>query len=419
MKSLFARLMTLLAVVAAVSTTHAQGPAGYRAQQPMPQMPASPLAGGRPAMQGGALMDVRGNSVVVPAQYTQQAAYVDGGGYCPPAAYGDGMFADFGGYGSPDQCGPHFFDVSAAAVFLASEDQFENVGPLTSVGVGANAPRVLNPANGGGDLEPGFEVIGRIDIGPLSVFEAAYMGMYDIGFDQSVNSLAVTDPPTDFQLFSVFSNFGLGTLVPGLDDGSVHSIVSNSELQSTELTYRRYWVGANPRITGTYLAGFRWLRFTDELALNSTGLVNGVAPGSVQRIWDGENDLLGAQIGMDISVCMRQGLRWNTETKVGLFNNHYKFRNAGDFVDGALGSPADFDVTSTGDQVAFATELKTELVFDILPSWSLRTGYRVLYLNSLATAGGNINAANISNTIVATQADALFHGVHGGFEFVW
>jgi hypothetical protein len=44
---------------------------------------------------------------------------------------------------------------------------------------------------------------------------------------------------------------------------------------------------------------------------------------------------------------------------------------------------------------------------------------RFFFLNSLATAGGNVNPANYFSTNVTTQSDALYHGFSGGMEFIW
>ena len=56
---------------------------------------------------------------------------------------------------------------------------------------------------------------------------------------------------------------------------------------------------------------------------------------------------------------------------------------------------------------------------DILPSVSLRGGYQVLYLNSLATSANNVDASNFNSTAVLTQDHVLYHGFNGGFEYIW
>lgn len=426
MRSLFTRMTWAAAAASGLLLTTAvraqvQPAIAYQGagQGQMPGMPASPLAGGAAAMSGDGYVNVHGQSIVMPAQYACETGYGGGCGYGDACGgYGDGMLADFGGYGAA-QCGPHYFDLAFDAVTLTDQDRFEDVGPFGSVGAGGNAPRVLDPQTASENYEVGWQGTLRVDFGPLSVLEASYMGLYDIGFDQTVRSVDVTNPATDFQLFSAFSNFGVGTLIPALDDGSVYTIRNNADLQSTEFSYRRYWVGNRPRITGTYLLGFRYLRYTDDFIFQSSGLTNPTTVGTVTRSWGAENDLLGFQLGGDVSICLRQGLRLNIDSKSGIYNNRYQFTHIGDFADGATGSPADFAVTTEDDQVSYAGEIKAELVFDILPSFSLRGGYRALYMSSLVTPGDNLVTSDITSTQVVTQSDVVYHGFHGGVEYVW
>jgi hypothetical protein len=434
MKTLLFRSMCFGTLVAASITsmgwTQQQGGyspprfyGGPTAGAAAPAYPASPLAGGMPAAAGGRFMDVHGNPIVMPAQYTEacEAGGYAGGGYVGggyPISDGGGGYADFGGVGL-GQCGPHYFDVSVETVFLTEEEIFANSGPFGAVGAGANAPRILDPNGQGGEYEPGWQIAARYDIGPASVLEGTYMGLYDIGFGDTVRSVDVAPGGQDFQLSSVFSNFGVPVPLPGVDDGSVYSLNYDAELNSAEISYRRYWVGHNPRFSGTWLMGFRYLNLDESLTFQTQSLVNVVAVATSRRTWGSENDLLGFQFGGDGWICLRQGLRLGGETKVGIYNNHFKGVNAGDFPSGVAGAPADFSVTTRGDQVAFATESSVNLVADILPSVSIRGGYRVLYMNSLVTAGGSVDPTNIASTAIATQGDALFHGFTGGIEYIW
>ncbi|MCH2115058.1 MAG: hypothetical protein MK171_09140 [Pirellulales bacterium] len=386
-----------------------------RAQQAMPPLPGALLAGGPAAAQGNQFMDAGGNSIVMPANYCQGCP----GGYGPayPGGYGDPMGIDFGGCGT-EQCGPHYFDISVDAVFFAAEELFDNLGNFGAITAAASAPRILNPNDSAGDFEPGWRIMGRYDIGALAVLEATYMGMYDIGFSNRVVSTQVTTSPPDtpFQLVSVFSNFGQDP-IDGLDQGEVYALRYESDLQSTEISYRRYWVGKNPRVSGTWLAGARYLRMTESLVHNVEAFVLGVTDFSM-RSWNSENDLVGFQFGGDGNICLRQGLRIQGEAKAGIYNNRFKFRHVGEFP-AAGNAPADFDVSVEGNQVAFAAEWGVTLIADILPSWSVRAGYQALYLNSLATAGGNVDETNISNTALLTQSHAIYHGFHSGIEWIW
>ena len=248
------------------------------------------------------------------------------------------------------------------------------------------------------------------------MLEATYLGSYDISLFEQVNSVDVTPGNQPFQLFSVFSGYGTGTLIPGIDDGQTHSIDYQADLQSTEISYRRYWVGNHPRVSGTWLLGARYLRFTDDFTFNSVALVNANPNATASLLWSGENDLVGFQLGGDGWICLRQGLRLGCEGTVGVYNNRFKFAKSGTFSDPGTD---DFASSAEGNQIAFATEGEATVVADILPSWSIQAGYRVLFLNSLVTAENNIDQTSLASTTVQTQAGLLLHGFHGGVEYVW
>ena len=401
--------------------------AGGGAQQ-MQNFPPAFLAGGPAAAQGGEFMDVQGRQIQL-SNYCQSCPGGDAGGYggggggyggyCPPCGDGGGnpMAVDFGGYGQ-DQCGPHYFDFQVGAVFMQIDDAFGGGGAFTSIGRGVNAPRVLDGSQGGGDFQPGWEIGARYDIGALAVLEASYLGVYDLGFSESVSSPDVAPGGANFQLFSPFSNFG--TVAPdiaGIDNGQRHSLDYQADLQSTEFNYRRYWVGHRPRFSGTFLVGFHYLRFTDDVTFNSTGLVGAVPDETAQLQWGGENDLVGAHFGGDGWVCLRQGLRMGIEGTAGIYNNRYKFNSSAAF--SAPTAPAGFTQENEGNHVAFASQLEASIIADIWSSWSIRTGYRLMFIDSLVTGSGNINQTNLTENSASPDANLLLHGFHAGVEYVW
>ncbi len=406
MKSLFHRSIAALAaaglIAGFVSHGFAQGPGG---------MPASPLAGGHAAATGGSYMDVHGNSIVMPASYGQPAM-AGYGEMCPEACGYGGCanegYADFGGYSSPDQCGPHYFDVAVAGVALSADEAFKDVPPLASIGVAGDL--ILDPQALSDDYEAGFQIAARLDFGPLSVLEGTYMGIYDLGFNEQVVSTEVAPMMLPFQLNTIFSNYGV-TPIDGLDQAAVLTLDYQSDLQSTEFSYRRYWVGYNPRISGTYLAGFRYIRMTEDLNLDSVALL-----GNSNIAYIADNDLVGGQFGGDAWIALRQGLRFGGEAKAGIYNNRFKYQHTTNIPDPDI---TNVNFSTDGNQVAFAGEASIDLVADILPSVSLRGGYRVLYLNSLVTVGNNIDPNDVTSTALFTQADATYSGFHGGIEYIW
>ena len=65
------------------------------------------------------------------------------------------------------------------------------------------------------------------------------------------------------------------------------------------------------------------------------------------------------------------------------------------------------------------------MVFDILPSLSLRAGYEVLFLNELVLAGDNFNQTSPYGNqgprepFVNTNGELFYHGGHVGIEYCW
>jgi hypothetical protein len=358
----------------------------------------------------------------MPASYSQECspygeACPDGYGYGAGGGCGAGgpcvEYADFGGYSTPDQTGPHYFDVAVFGVGLVADDLFQDVLPFAAIGTGPAAPRIMSPDADFDETEAGWQIALRYDFGPLSVLEAQYMGIYDIGFNDTVVSEDVANGQPN-QLTSVFSDYGLN-VIDGLVEGEVFSLDYQSDLQSTEFSYRRYWVGYSPRISGTYLAGFRYIRLSEDLNFNTIA-----DDGNANLFWNADNDLVGAQFGGDGWVTLRQGLRVGSEFKAGIYNNRFKFRHVTDVPDPTI---TNIDLHTDGNQVAFAGETTFDLVADIWPSVSLRTGFRILYMSSLATVGNNIDPNEFddltANNTVLTQAHAFYSGIHGGIEYIW
>jgi hypothetical protein len=391
------------------------------APQAMPPLPASPLAGGFPAAEGGAYMDAHGQPIILPASYCQGCPTDGGYGAGCPGGYGDPMAVDFGGYGH-DQCGPHYFDVAFETVWLNPDKLFgPEIAPFTSAGIGMAAGVPVNPqldpSGQESEYEPGWSIAMRYDLGPLSVIEATYMGLYDIGFHQQSISVRDTAGNLDDSLFSVFSQYGFDPAIPiaELDEASIQNLEYFSDLQSTEISYRRYWLGNATPISGTYLLGARYVRMTEELIFSAIA-----QNGSGSVTFDSENDLVGFQLGGDAWACVRQGLRIGCEGKAGVYNNRFKYVSSTTVtsIDSNFAPPED------GNTVSFVGEGGVSMVADILPSWSLRGGYQIMYLSSIVTVGNNISTTQFAEVPVdqpalATEGHAFYHGFHGGLEYVW
>jgi hypothetical protein len=339
-----------------------------------------------------------------------------------------------------DQRGPHYWDFRAEAVYLNRDDTFNDNIEFTSLNVGNTI--VLSSNQLDFDSQSGFRVMGRYDICPLAVFEFGYTGVF--GFEDSAQFIDPGGAPGN--LFSLFSRPSPGTGQFGVNPATVtlpaplnpmpeteqalsHSISIDSDLQSAELTYRRYWLGYIPRVSGTLLAGFRYTKMTENFVFASQGsqpaVNNQLGPLAALRYdEDCDNNLAGFQTGGDMWVSLTQGLRIGAETKVGLYNNHYSLRNRITTTPAGT-TPPTLTEEFRDDKVAFLSEASFDVVADILPSVSIRGGYEVLYMDSLVLAGENFNQTSPYGNqgarvgFVNDNGELLYTGFHAGIEYIW
>ena len=123
------------------------------------------------------------------------------GGTNPPIGYD--LMNDVGTEGYLiDQRGPHYFDVRAEAVYLSATKRSARTSTSRQQRRWSG-PIVLSSVSSNTTDEPGFRIIGRYDICPLSVLEFGYMGIFDFEDEASF-----TDTDAAASLFSLFSEFG-------------------------------------------------------------------------------------------------------------------------------------------------------------------------------------------------------------------
>jgi hypothetical protein len=224
--------------------------------------------------------------------------------------------------------------------------------------------------------------------------------------------------------------------MPESEQALAHRISIESDLQSAEISYRRYWLGWSPRISGTLLAGFRHTKLDERFTFSARGSqppldFPALSNAGLDYTVDADNDLSGFQAGADMWVGLMQGARIGIEGKAGLYANRYSLTNRVDTFPVTTTPPALFE-KFRDTQPALIAEASGDVVLDILPSISLRAGYEVLFINSIVLAGENFNQGSpynpgpVDNTFgpirtpfLNDQGEALYHGGHAGIEFIW
>jgi hypothetical protein len=329
-----------------------------------------------------------------------------------------------------EQCGPHYWDFRAEAVALIRDETFQPDVQFTSLNIGANN-NVLTSNQLDYDYQTGFRVMGRYDLCPLTVLEFGYMGIFTWNTSASFTDPNPVNPQTG-NLFSLFSQFGTNPAtvavagtgpMPATERSVTQSIFLTQDLQNVEMNVRRYWVGFSPCVSGTCLAGFRYTRLHEDFIFDTVGEAHG------NYNTRAENNLAGFQTGGDVWVHIWQGLRVGAEGKVGIADNHYSVESSFNATTTQLSPipPVFTHEEFSKDIPALVTDASLDAVCDVCPSWSIRAGYEILFLNSVALAGDNFNSASPYGLpgqtarvpFVADQSSAFYHGFHVGFEYIW
>ena len=340
----------------------------------------------------------------------------------------EGIQSPAGNWGAPC-CGPHWYDFSVEAAFLKRDDAGRNVD-LGSDGIaGALPPNVvLSTSDLDFDFEPGVRASARYQVGAVHNIEANFLGAIDWSTHAVVRG---NDPQTPDTLYSVFSEFGnnpLGGYVAfGTGQSFVQSLRYSSEFDSVELNMRRTWQTRSCRVYGSCLAGIRYVRLAEEFDYASevqdhADPINGGNTGDSSMLYstDTDNDLIGFQIGGELTGCILPGLLIGTDIKAGIYGNSAKQGT----VVRSTGLNNDVIEFADSDEAAFVGEFGIFLMHQIHPLVKIRGGYSLLVVDGVALATENFNPESpftgADRTVsINDNGNAFYHGGLLGLELGW
>jgi hypothetical protein len=128
---------------------------------------------------------------------------------------------------------------------------------------------------------------------------------------------------------------------------------------------------------------------------------------------DTKNNLLGAQLGMDLYEPIG---RWTVaiHSKAGIYGNYVE-GNAGLVNDGIQ----QFAIGDEKGQFAIEAELGFFTKFQVLPRLNIQAGYEFWYLYGLATPATQSASRLSRDRSLYSEDDIFYHGGSIGAEMVW
>jgi putative beta barrel porin BBP7 len=352
-----------------------------------------------------------------------------GGGLGHGSLLGD-VFGCIAPYPDGGCAAVRWYDFAVDYMALRREDAGRRVDFASS---GINGPIVLDTTDLDFDAESGFRFSAMFQWGAGSNIEFTYFGLFF--WDDSAS---VTDPTNS--LFSPFSDFGLN---PGgfveTDNGDFASIDYESKFDSFEVNFRQRWMAPNCRYQGSCLFGVRYFKLDEDFnyfAQSTANTIPGdpladpptvdIVPALANNI-NVHNNMVGAQIGGDLWMCILPGLRVGAEGKAAVLANRIAVESTlSTNVPDIDGNPqpaliedlVENDVSFLGEANLFAT-------YRLNYQWTLRGGYQFLYVDGVALAPENFNAqppfldGSPRTTVVNDNGGVFYHGWFAGAEFMW
>lgn len=198
-----------------------------------------------------------------------------------------------------------------------------------------------------------------------------------------------------------------------------------------ELRPNGEWVRtANPTRTYSFLSGVRYMRLNETLNINATGIPNTLV-GADDPLLPGayfvrtNNDLTGGQLGASFAY---ETARWSVGSSVkgGAYWNRMDLRSnfsVGSQDTNVLNSAQ--IVNDREDNISFIGEFQILGKWHLRPNLSLRAGFEVLYVDSIALAPHQVNFVrrpadgfgNTGYTPIAGNGDVVCLGSSLGLEF--
>jgi hypothetical protein len=199
-------------------------------------------------------------------------------------------------------------------------------------------------------------------------------------------------------------------------DVTAAAAVSAAAIQSFELNRRL----PLDRFDGDFLYGFRWVEWSDGLAVADT-TVTGAQTGADVFFSETISSLYGAQVGLDLVLLGSRERAWIEG--VGKAGVYYDNAVQHSFVDSVSVSQITRSTAATADTTSFVGELGFTGCLRLSDHWVARTGFTMFWLGNVAAAADQLSANNLySREIVSridTGANVFLYGLNLGLEAGW
>ena len=283
---------------------------------------------------------------------------------------------------------------------------------LARKGTTAASPFVLSSQDFDYPFDAGmYFTVGRRLTDRLAV-EGSYLGSY--AWRDSVfarNADANTQGGTG-NLSSPFTNFGTPATV-GLDFNNFIQAETTASLESAEINLRyRGEVPCGPWDV-SFLYGVRYLHIGETLRYHSESAVPAAQGTQNTELVATGNDMIGAQLGMAGHYLYSPRSWFDIDLKGGIYSNQAKNATVYNNLDNN-GVATTFNTNANRADTAFSGDIRLLWNYQLLPRFTVQTGYQATWVTSVATAVDNfqtdIASLKLGPGIIRSSDTVAYHG---------
>lgn len=258
--------------------------------------------------------------------------------------------------------------------------------------------------------------------------EAAYWTMDPFEGETAISHPNGVSTPIDLEYVWFYRNADDCPMAADLFDNAIeHRLKRRNEFHNVEINFLRLQRLADPHfpLDLHWGLGARWLRFEEDLLFGTLRSGSWGAAGGVQEAYidqEVKNDLIGAQLSLDITYFIHRNWRIFVTPRIGLYNNHIQMDFQVYRGDGTVASPqpasrvaGTYPVRATTDTLSFLTQVDIGAEWRFAKNWSAAIGYRVIVATGIGLADNQFPAYLVD----LPEVEHIDHNghliLHGGF----
>lgn len=211
------------------------------------------------------------------------------------------------------------------------------------------------------------------------------------------------------------------------DNAIEHRLQRRNEFHNVEVNFLRLERLADSRfpLDLRWGLGVRWFRFEEDLLFGSLRRGTWGASGGINEAYidqELKNDLIGAQLTLDMTYFIHRNWRIFLTPRVGIYNNHIQLDFQVYRGDGTAARPqpgagvaGSYPVRATTDTLSFLTQVDAGVEWRFAKNWTAAIGYRAIVATGMGLADNQFPAYLVDLPEVG-HIDHNGHLIlHGGF----